>query len=392
MEIGFLHCGPCSISLNSGFTVSRLHTQFGCHNNIEIRSSNRIDLHSHSNRNRVVRMLTEVPPAANDKRGKKKKKRRGEAEPDRAVTGTTLESGPINRPQSDRYVVLPDGEFSFRDRDSLDQLGLLDKNYAKRIYKQNVNHNLIWQTQLFAEQKQSVLFILQGQHTSGKNEVMRKISAGLHPNGYSVKSFKEPTVKESQYNFLKRYHEQVPAKGQIGFWIRSWYEDVATAVLRGDVTEEEAELRMQLIGEFEKMLMMQGIKIVKIFLHVSDLAAFQRLEETLQVPKYQWHASAADFEERANFFQIQKRWEHVLSKTSTDEAPWYVVPSSLKWIRNAVVSQIVRDVFSEMNPEIPPEQFARVTLTDLQSDQTADSKPPVIMRRTAQKTSQLIPL
>jgi len=340
--------------------------------------------------------IVEIPPPANRGRKKKKKRKQDYVEPDRLGEGTT-ETGYINRPLTDRYIVVPESEFSFRDRDPLDQLGLKDKTYAKVLYLQNVNHNLVWQTQLFAEKKQSLLFMVHGFHTSGKSDVVKKLCIGFEHRGMMAYSFKKPTWTEQQYNFLWRYHRKLPAKGQVGFWIRSWYEDVTTSVLNEDISEEEAEDRIEMILDFERILMSQGVKIVKIYLQISDLVAFQRLEEHTVIPKYMWQVTKDDFDQKARFNEIQKRWESVIRQTSTEQSPWYIVPSSLKWIRNTVMSQILRDTFADMGPEIPEELLRGVSiqeaLGDGSNDQDSAEGSRLVVRKTEQRTtSELIRL
>ncbi|KAA8494341.1 hypothetical protein FVE85_4316 [Porphyridium purpureum] len=309
--------------------------------------------------------LTEVPPPANRKRGRPKKRPFGYVEPDRVRTGIA-EVGPVERPVTERYLVVPDSEFSFRDRDPLDQMGLPDKSYASAVWTQNVNHNMLWQTQLFAERQQAVLLMVHGFHTSGKSEVVHKLSSGFEPGGFASHAWKEPSVRESDYNFLWRYHRRVPRKGHVALWVRSWYEDVATAVLQDQVSAHEADNRMYQIMELEHMLSLQGIKVVKLYLQISDVVAFQRLEETTVVPRGMWRVSRRDFEDKARFNEYMKRWEHVIRTTSMDAAPWYIVPSSIKWVRNTVASQILRDTFSSMNPQIPPEKIASLLQTQLE--------------------------
>jgi len=315
-----------------------------------------------------VRMeLTQIPPPANDKKGKNIKKPL--RPPDRVEHGS-MESGLLLRPLTARYAVLPEDAhaFALSDRDPADQLGLVDKFHAKRIYRQNAHHNLVWQTQLFAERKRAVLVIVQGFHLSGKDEVVRKLTAGLHPNAVRVHSFAEPSAHERQFDFLRRYHSKAPARGEVVFWIRSWYEDVVTATWRGEISQDVADARLQQCVEMERILSAQGTRIVKVFLHVSDLAAFMRLEESLQVPRLSWHASQDDFDQRKRFFEINGMWERAISRSSISDAPWFVIPAATKWIRNAVASQLLRDVFVDLNPEIPPELFARVTALEPGAD------------------------
>jgi PPK2 family polyphosphate:nucleotide phosphotransferase len=179
-----------------------------------------------------------------------------------------------------------------------------------------------------------------------------------------VAAFKEPTAEELAHDFLWRVHDQVPRKGEIGIFNRSHYEDVLVARVDGLVEADVWHTRFGHINSFERLLTDSGTTVIKLFLHISRQEQGQRLQERLDRPEKRWKLSRGDFTERTHWDAYQVAYVDVLEQTSTDVAPWYVIPANHKWFRNWVVSKILVDVLDAMDlhyPEPPPLDGVAVT-------------------------------
>lgn len=194
------------------------------------------------------------------------------------------------------------------------------------------------QEYLAAAQRQSMLIILQGMDTSGKDGTIRHVLSHVNPQGCVVHSFKEPTPEEMAHDFLWRVHKVVPGKGVMGIFNRSHYEDVLVVRVHKLVPEKVWSRRYQEINHFEKLLAANGTIILKFFLHISDDEQKERLLAREQDRDKAWKLSASDWKERAYWNNYQEAYEDVLSKCSTDEAPWYIVPANHKWYRNVAIA------------------------------------------------------
>ncbi|MEM7313197.1 MAG: polyphosphate kinase 2 family protein [Planctomycetota bacterium] len=207
---------------------------------------------------------------------------------------------------------------------------------------------------LYAENKRSVLLVLQGMDTSGKDGTIRSIMEGLNPQGCTVTSFKKPTEEELDHDFLWRIHKAAPRRGNIGIFNRSHYEDVLVVRVRSIVPEPVWQARYDMINEFERLLVDNGTTIVKCFLHISKEEQRERLQARLDNPHKRWKFSKGDLAERKLWDDYQQAYEAAVNRCSTDHAPWHIVPSDRKWYRNMVISQILRDTLEKMAPEFPP--------------------------------------
>ena len=217
---------------------------------------------------------------------------------------------------------------------------------------------------LYAEHKHSVLVVLQGMDSAGKDGTIRSVFEGVNPQGVRVASFKRPSSHELDYDFLWRVHEQVPARGEIVLFNRSHYEDVLITRVHRLISKAVWERRYREINEFERELCQEGTTILKFFLHISRGEQKRRLRARLDDPTKHWKFREADLEERRRWPAYMKAYEEAISKTSTTWAPWYVVPSDRKWFRDLFVSeQIVRALngLHMRYPPLPPElRAARV--------------------------------
>lgn len=191
---------------------------------------------------------------------------------------------------------------------------------------------------LAAAQKQSLLIILQGMDTSGKDGTVRHVFSGVNPQGCEVHAFKQPTPAELAHDFLWRVHKVTPAKGMLGIFNRSHYEDVLVARVHNLVPEAVWSCRYKEINAFEKLLANNGTIVLKFFLHISYDEQERRLLAREQDKDKAWKLSASDWAERKYWNDYQHAYEDALSKCSTDEAPWYIVPANHKWYRNLAIA------------------------------------------------------
>lgn len=229
-----------------------------------------------------------------------------------------------------------------------------DKAAAKAETRQLIRKLSRLQERLYANKQRSLLIILQGMDTSGKDGTIRSVMSGVNPQGCKVVSFKSPSSKELAHDFLWRVHQEAPAKGYIGIFNRSHYEDVLITRVHGLVSEREVKRRFMQIQEFENLLSDNGTAIVKLFLHISKGEQKERLEARIRNPEKRWKWDSGDIEERKLWSDYMKAFEDVMSATSTDNAPWYVVPANRKWYRNLVIADRVVRTVEDMKLGTPP--------------------------------------
>lgn len=209
------------------------------------------------------------------------------------------------------------------------------------------------QQTLYAQAEQRLLVVLQGMDTSGKDGTIKHVFRSINPLGVAVANFKRPTEHELARDYLWRVHQQVPARGHIKIFNRSHYEDVLVVRVHGLVPESVWSKRYGHINDFERMLTDEGVVIRKFFLHISKDEQKRRLQERLDNPAKRWKFEHGDLEERKLWGAYQEAYEAVLSKTSSEQAPWYVVPSDKKWYRNLVISHILIETLESMDLRYP---------------------------------------
>jgi PPK2 family polyphosphate:nucleotide phosphotransferase len=191
---------------------------------------------------------------------------------------------------------------------------------------------------LYAEHKHKVLIVLQGMDTSGKDGTIRHVFEGVNPQGVRVASFKVPSLEEQDHDYLWRIHKQAPGKGEMVIFNRSHYEDVLVVRVHKLVPEKVWKKRYDQINAFENILADEGTVILKFYLHIDLDEQKKRLESRLEDASKHWKFNSADLKERPLWDEYMKAYEDVLSKTSTEYAPWYIVPANRKWYRNLVVA------------------------------------------------------
>lgn len=210
------------------------------------------------------------------------------------------------------------------------------------------------QQRLYAEQRRSVLLVLQAMDAAGKDGTIRAVLSGLNPAGISVTSFKVPAGSEREHDYLWRVHQAAPAKGHIGVFNRSHYEDVLVVRVKELVPAAVWKRRYAHIREFERLLTDEGTTVVKCFLHVSKAEQAARLQERIDDPEKRWKFRAGDLDDRALWPKYQKAYEDALRETSTADAPWYVVPADSNTGRNLAVARILLGVLQRLDPKLPP--------------------------------------
>jgi PPK2 family polyphosphate:nucleotide phosphotransferase len=239
-----------------------------------------------------------------------------------------------------KLKVEPGDKFKLKNRRPDDTFGITRPHALKamppQVEKLSALHDL-----LYAEHKRSVLIVLQGMDASGKDGTIKHVMTGVNPQGCNVTSFKEPTTHELDHDYLWRIHAAVPAKGMVGIFNRSQYEDVLITKVHKMVPLKLIEKRYAEINAFEHMLSDNGVHILKFFLHMSSEEQLRRFESRLEDPHKNWKSSPADFKERQYFDQYQAAYEEVLDRCSTKHAPWYVIPADRKWFRNFAVAEVV---------------------------------------------------
>jgi PPK2 family polyphosphate:nucleotide phosphotransferase len=214
----------------------------------------------------------------------------------------------------------------------------------------------VLQQRLYAEDKRSVLLVIQAMDAAGKDGTIRSILSGLNPAGVSVAAFKAPGGREIQHDYLWRVHEACPETGMIGVFNRSHYEDVLVVRVKNLVPKAQWSKRYRHINEFERMLSDEGTTIVKCFLHVSKEVQAQRFQERLDDPEKRWKFRTGDLADRALWPKFQKAYEEVLERTSTKYAPWHVIPADSNGVRNLAVAKVLLSALEAIDPKLPPDE------------------------------------
>jgi PPK2 family polyphosphate:nucleotide phosphotransferase len=211
---------------------------------------------------------------------------------------------------------------------------------------------------LYAEHRRAVLVVLQGMDSAGKDGTIRRVFEGVNPQGVRVASFKRPTDRELDHDFLWRVHAELPARGEVVLFNRSHYEDVLISRVHGLIPHDVWERRYREINEFERSITEEGTTVLKFFLHIDRAEQKRRLRERLADPTKHWKFRESDVQERRGWDEYMRAYEEALSRTSTSWAPWYIVPSNRRWFRDLVVSETIvktMDRFHMRYPPLPPE-------------------------------------
>lgn len=218
------------------------------------------------------------------------------------------------------------------------------------------------QERLFAESrvgvaKDSVLLVLQAMDSAGKGGIVRHVVGGVDPQGVSLAAFKAPTPEEREHDFLWRVEKRLPEPGFIGVFDRSHYEDVLIGRVRELADAPEIERRYDAINEFESRVAASGTRIVKVMLHISPDEQKARLMERLERPDKYWKYNPGDVDERMLWPQYMEAYQTVFDRTSTDAAPWYVVPANAKWFARLAVQELLLAALEDIDPQWPGADF-----------------------------------
>lgn len=219
------------------------------------------------------------------------------------------------------------------------------------------------QHRLYAESKRSLLIVIQAMDAAGKDGTIRSVCTGLNPAGVNVTSFKVPGGPETQHDYLWRVHAAAPPKGEIGIFNRSHYEDVLVVRVKELVPRSVWQRRYEHIVHFERLLIDEGTRIVKIFLNVSKDEQRERFQDRVDDPEKRWKFRAGDLDDRQLWTKYMRAYEDALSKTSTAHAPWYVIPADRNWVRNLLVAKLVRDTLLDMDPQYPEPAIGKDPIT-----------------------------
>jgi len=264
------------------------------------------------------------------------------------------------------YVVKSGEGFRLKDHEPGDTHDLKsgDKPEARKMLDDGVLLLSEMQDKLYAQSNWGLLLIFQGMDAAGKDSTVKHVMSGVSPQGVDIFSFKEPSSEELAHDFLWRTNRCLPARGKIGIFNRSYYEEVLVVRVHPEMLEKERmpkELRgdhfwknrYEDINTFEKYLTRNGIAIRKFFLNVSKKEQKRRFLERLDNPEKNWKFSAADVQERKHWDEYQSAYEKMIRNTATEHAPWVVVPADNKWFSRLLVVATVVDALSEMNLEYP---------------------------------------
>jgi PPK2 family polyphosphate:nucleotide phosphotransferase len=218
-----------------------------------------------------------------------------------------------------------------------------------------------WQERLYAAgtagSTRSVLLLLQGMDTSGKDGTVRRVIGAMDPAGVRITSFKKPTEEELAHDFLWRIDRAMPLPGETVVFNRSHYEDVLVVRVHSLAPESEWSTRYDRINEFEAAAAAAGCHLVKVMLHISPQEQKERLAARLEDPTKHWKYNPGDLHERSFWDDYQAAYQDALSRCSTEHAPWHVVPADRKWYRDWIVANLLADAFTRIDPRYPPADF-----------------------------------
>ncbi|CAO1649428.1 polyphosphate kinase 2 family protein [Salinibacterium sp. NG22] len=236
-----------------------------------------------------------------------------------------------------------------------------NKKDAEKALEKNGERLAALQERLFAESKfggeRRVLLVLQAMDTAGKGGILRHVIGGVDPQGVQIHAFKAPTDEEKSHDFLWRIRKELPGPGFIGVFDRSHYEDVLIHRVRGFSTPETVEERYGIIQEFENELIAQGTTIIKVMLHIGADEQKDRLQERLDRPEKHWKYNPGDVDERLLWDDYQEAYEIALRRTTTENAPWYVIPANHKWYARWAVQQLLLEALESLDLQWPSADY-----------------------------------
>lgn len=282
--------------------------------------------------------------------------------------------GKNNQTDIDKYKVSDGKDFNLFDYATDARKKELDKTEAELQIQKDIEELAALQDVLFAENRHAVLIVIQAMDAAGKDGTIKHIMSGVNPAGVQVTGFKSPSAEELGHDYFWRHYKALPAKGEIGIFNRSHYENVLITKVHPefilnekhsnidslkDIDKSFWEKRYKQICRFEKNLTENDTTILKFFLHVSKNEQKKRFLERIEDPKKNWKFSSADLKERAYWDDYQKAYEDAIKNTSTKNAPWYVIPADDKWFMRYLVGNIICHELKKLDlkyPEISDEE------------------------------------
>ena len=260
------------------------------------------------------------------------------------------EGGPL----SQATTFKPGKKIELKDFDPGYTGGLKNKAAAQEEISAGVATIADLSFKLYAEARRSVLLILQGMDTSGKDGTIRHVMTGVNPLTCDIVAFKEPTTEELDHDFLWRIHRAAPRRGKIGIFNRSQYEDVLVVRVKKLEPESVWKSRYPMINGFEQLLTQTDTTIVKCFLHISKEEQRKRLQARIDDPLKRWKFNLGDLADRRHWDEYQEAYQDALNECNTEHAPWHIVPSDRKWFRNLTITRILRRTLEDLDPQFPP--------------------------------------
>jgi PPK2 family polyphosphate:nucleotide phosphotransferase len=270
-------------------------------------------------------------------------------------------------------IVPPGKKIDLKDYDPADTGKFSDKAEAQAKLAAGILELSEYQNKLYADNRRSVLIIFQAMDAAGKDSTIKHVMSGVNPQGCQVFSFQAPSVEELDHDYLWRIHKSLPERGRIGIFNRSYYEEVLVARVHPELLTAQQlpdldpkniwEQRFGEINDFERYLANNGTIIIKFFLHVSKAEQKRRFLDRIDSPAKNWKFSAADIQERARWDDYQAAYTDMFHHTSTELAPWYIIPADRKWYTRLVVADIICDRFKQLDltyPQIDSEQRSQL--------------------------------
>ena len=230
----------------------------------------------------------------------------------------------------------------------------LNETECEEILRRNQVRIAELQNVLYAEDKQSLLILLASMDTGGKDPIIRDVLQAANPQACRVTAFKKASKAEEKHDRFWRFHQAMPAAGEIGVFNRSYYDELIYRKAHGELDDQSAETEYSHIRNFEAMLSDNHTRIIKVFLHVTKEEQKQRLQERMDDPHRHWELSEADFRERDYWDGYMAGFEQAIRLTNTERSAWYLIPAEQKWFRDAAASIIISEALARMKPEFPP--------------------------------------
>jgi len=265
----------------------------------------------------------------------------------------------------DKFRVREGAKLNLKNYKTDDTDGLKDKDEAKEALANNIKRMSELQDTLYAQDTKALLIIFQAMDAAGKDSAIEHVMSGVNPQGVQVTSFKQPSTEELDHDYLWRCAKNMPERGRIGIFNRSHYEEVLVvrvhpAIIQGQRLPDEIKSdkniwkqRFKQIRNYEEYLADNGTHIIKFFLHVSKEEQKKRFLARIDTPDKNWKFSSSDVKERAFWDEYMKAYKEAIENTSTDKAPWYIIPADKKWFTRLAVSEIIVEKMKSMKLHYP---------------------------------------